>query len=203
MQIWKQKFAWMMIMIKPQDQWILTDDLNAEQLQSGWHRQVQKHLFARFKCSSCSKVWKSIQVVVVFHIRRYRRVWSASQGVVNMRVFRQKCNICKKDSYADPIFSEEAIHKVLHGLVVKILEKCYGKSSRAFDSYQPVAEEDVDGPHDRDNCEACEQGMCVSPPVSLVLATERERKKNILVILLSFLASSFFWLLYAFAVKRN
>ncbi|XP_054840055.1 receptor-transporting protein 3-like [Eublepharis macularius] len=188
LQSWKERFVQLMEKHKPQDKWVLdsSTDLSATDLPSGWYKYEQSHLFARFECSYCSKKWKSIQVVIHFHMHLDKRRWSQSQGQVKMRIFRQKCQKCKNAKYEMPVFSEEAVEKLLQNLTLKILKKCYGESSKSNQFFKPVAEEEVEGPHDRRNCEACQEGMCeaVSLYVRMCQATQWEEKQKILGFLL-------------------
>ncbi|XP_053166185.1 receptor-transporting protein 3-like [Hemicordylus capensis] len=158
---WRREFIRKMKEHKPQDNWVLTTELEISQTPGGWYQYEQKRLFASFKCSNCSRDWKSAQVAVVFRMRleRNRRQWDQGEGQVKMKALRQKCNKCQ-GRYQEPIFSEKMVQLALHNLVVKILEKCYRESNRKMVLQEPEPEEDVEGPHDKANCEACELGLC-------------------------------------------
>ncbi|XP_062987484.1 receptor-transporting protein 3-like [Elgaria multicarinata webbii] len=159
---WRTEFIRKMEAYKPWDQWNLTEEMELRQLQQGWQRFIQKQLFARFKCSNCSHSWKSAQVTIVFHMQLLQTILGQALGQVKMRVFGQKCRVCHSKKYAAPTFSDEMVQCVLHNLVQKILEKCYGKGNRFDPLCRPVAEGVVEGPHDKDNCEACEHGVCLA-----------------------------------------
>ncbi|XP_015280712.1 PREDICTED: receptor-transporting protein 3-like [Gekko japonicus] len=177
---WKERFVQLMKMRKPQDKWTLdvSDDLSGSSY--GWYTYDQKPVFARFECSSCSKEWKSAQVVVRFHMRLESSRWGSSQGQVKTRLFGQRCRRCLQATYEVPIFSEEAAHKLLHNLVLKILDKCYGEPPQNSHFFKHDAEEDVEGPHDRDNCEACQDGTCLARPAFLAQSAQQNDFPDIL-----------------------
>ncbi|XP_042315626.1 receptor-transporting protein 3-like [Sceloporus undulatus] len=154
---WTVEFTKKMAAQKPWDKWILTEELESRQLQFGWHTYVQKHLFASFKCSSCSRSWKSSQVVIVFYMQLTRNIL----GQVRMKIYRQKCRVCGNIKYEEPSFRDDTVQFVLHNLVQKILEKCYGEVSRTAPMREPLAEDFLEGPHERKNCEACKDGWCM------------------------------------------
>ncbi|KAL8188278.1 UNVERIFIED_CONTAM: hypothetical protein K2H54_064563 [Gekko kuhli] len=184
---WKGRFVQLMKIHKPQDKWTLDVSYDLSVSSYGWYTYEQKQVFARFECSSCSKEWKSAQVLVRFHMRLETSRWGLSQGLVKMRTFRQRCHSCLKVKFEEPIFSEEAVRKLLHNLVLKILEKCYEEPQKSWQFFKHDAEEDVDGPHDRDHCEACQEGVCSARP-----ATQPEKSLGIWGFLLVLLAVLFF-----------
>nr|XP_056705900.1 receptor-transporting protein 3-like [Euleptes europaea] len=205
LQSWKERFVELMKDHKPQDKWTLDlfEDLSARHLQSGWYTYDQKQLFARFECSICLREWKSIQVVIRFHMRLDKSRWGQSQGQVKVRIFSQKCRRCTKAKYEEPIFSEEAVQKLLHNLSLKILEKCYGQSQKSFYFLKPDVEENVEGPHDRDNCEACKEGICLARLASTAQPTQQEEYQNIFGFLLLVLLLMFFFAFFAFFFQKK
>ncbi|KAL8188276.1 UNVERIFIED_CONTAM: hypothetical protein K2H54_064542 [Gekko kuhli] len=153
---------------KPQDNWTLdvAEALNISP--RGWYQYEQRHLFARFKCSGCSKRWNSAQSVILFHFRLEKR-WGLRRGQAKMWMFRQKCRRCTTARYEEPVFSEKALETILYNLALRILEKSYGEPKgrpRHCD-----IEETVEGPHDERHCEACEHGMCIEIHTSCPTAT--------------------------------
>jgi len=70
----------------------------------------------RFQCSQCLYRWSSAKVHILFHM---------CYGMVRMRIFRQACRQCHDPQLEEPIFSLENIERLLHNLVLKILEDFY------------------------------------------------------------------------------
>lgn len=143
-------------------------------------------------------------MVVRFHMRLEKSEWSSNQGQVKMKIFRQKCHRCLKAQYEEPIFSDEAAQKLLHNLALKILEKCYREPQKHSQFVKHDAEEDVDGPHDRDNCEACEKGICSGRPLLRAesrKSTQQEKFPDIFGYLLVLLVIVFFF--FVFSSHKN
>ncbi|KAJ7421259.1 receptor-transporting protein 3-like protein [Pitangus sulphuratus] len=81
-------------------------------------------------------------------------------GTVRMRVFRQECRRCRNPQLEYPEFSLETMERILHNLVVKILQYFYKKLVRSSDLLEVVVDVPVKGPHDSAHCEACRLGIC-------------------------------------------
>nr|XP_012626492.1 receptor-transporting protein 3 [Microcebus murinus] len=157
-EVWKQVFQELIQEVKPWHRWTLTPDkgLLPDVLKPGW-MQYQQWVFARFQCSSCSRSWASAQVQVLFHMH-----WSEekSRGQVKMRVFAQRCKKCSQPPFEVPEFTLENISRILNNLVLRILKKCYRERFKSMEEIPMIKEVSLEGPHDRDNCEACLQGCC-------------------------------------------
>ncbi|XP_041533334.1 receptor-transporting protein 3 [Microtus oregoni] len=158
-EVWQQVFQELIQEVKPWHKWTLTPDkeLLPDVLNPGW-TQYQQKTFARFLCPSCSRSWASGCVLVVFHMRWYKK---NSKGRVKMRVFAQRCNKCPEPPFAAPEFSWDNISRILSNLVFRILRKCYGEEFKEMAEIPLLGDTGLEGPHDRNNCEACLQGFCV------------------------------------------
>uniref|UniRef100_A0A8C5Y0X3 Receptor transporter protein 3 n=1 Tax=Microcebus murinus TaxID=30608 RepID=A0A8C5Y0X3_MICMU len=168
-EVWKQVFQELIQEVKPWHRWTLTPDkgLLPDVLKPGW-MQYQQWVFARFQCSSCSRSWASAQVQVLFHMH-----WSEekSRGQVKMRVFAQRCKKCSQPPFEVPEFTLENISRILNNLVLRILKKCYRERFKSMEEIPMIKEVSLEGPHDRDNCEACLQGCCAEPTQAMSLPT--------------------------------
>lgn len=143
------------------DQWTLnlnytqTDTISQADRRRGW--KVFSHCaHGRFKCSSCSKIWSSARVVVLF---RYRLRSEAERGAVIMRPFGQACQRCGDSHFYRPGFSQQDVEDALNRLFGKIRKNCYGEEdyedngSGGFDEVRTK-------PHERALCEGCRMGIC-------------------------------------------
>ncbi|CAO2633398.1 Receptor-transporting protein 3 [Lemmus lemmus] len=158
-EVWQQVFQELIQEVKPWHEWTLTPDkdLLPDVLKPGW-TQYQQKTFARFLCSSCSRSWASGCVLVVFHIRWYKK---KGKGQVKMRVFAQRCNKCPEPPFAAPEYTWDNISRILNNLVFRILKKCYGEGFKEMAEIPLLGDTGLEGPHDSNNCEACLQGFCV------------------------------------------
>lgn len=106
----------------------------------------------RFQCSQCLYRWSSAKVHILFHM---------CYGMVRMRIFRQACRQCHDPQLEEPIFSLENIERLLHNLVLKILEDFYNVPMQSADLLEVVVDGcHASGPHDRTRCEGCRLGVC-------------------------------------------
>ncbi|XP_044523594.1 receptor-transporting protein 3-like [Gracilinanus agilis] len=160
MDIWEQTFQQLIRKEKPQHRWILEVDRNLKINRSGhgW-RQYRHHGFARFRCSLCGRRWISAQAVILFRMRLQE-----PYGEVKMRLFAQRCQRCQMALFEEPEFSEEGVQRVLRSLVRRILLRCYRENvPQEWDleatREDPLREAFLNGPHDRENCEACLLGV--------------------------------------------
>ncbi|KAM7336901.1 receptor-transporting protein 3 [Alexandromys fortis] len=158
-EVWQQVFQELIQEVKPWHKWTLTPDkdLLPDVLNPGWI-QYQQKTFARFICPSCSRSWASGCVLVVFHMRWYKK---NSKGHVKMRAFAQRCNRCPEPPFAAPEFSWDNISRILSNLVFRILRKSYGEEFKEMAEIPLLGDRGLEGPHDSNNCEACLQGFCV------------------------------------------
>ncbi|NXD76535.1 RTP3 protein, partial [Halcyon senegalensis] len=129
--------------------------LQVHVLKPGWKEFVQHRALARFQCSQCFHGWSSAKVHILFHMCQHQ-----GQGMVWMRTFRQECRRCPDPQLEEPYFSQDTVEKLLHNLVLKILEYFYGVSIQATDLLEVVVDAPVAGPHDRARCEGCQLGVC-------------------------------------------
>lgn len=134
------------------DLWVFSVDENF-QAQKGW-LQYSLCCFARFYCSICGRNWASSKVHLLFHMKL-----KMSIGQVKMQIFRQKCKVCSYGEYEEPIILVENAEITIKCLVNRICQKFYKMPIENFpktfvkDGFQ-------NGPHDRNNCEACSRGIC-------------------------------------------
>ncbi|XP_031459619.1 receptor-transporting protein 3-like [Phasianus colchicus] len=106
----------------------------------------------RFQCSQCLYKWSSAKVHILFHM---------CYGMVLMRIFRQACRQCHDPQLEEPIFSLENIERLLHNVVLKILEDFYNVPMQSADLLEVVVDGcRASGPHDRTHCEGCKLGVC-------------------------------------------
>ncbi|NXN09109.1 RTP3 protein, partial [Indicator maculatus] len=131
------------------------DNLQVHDLEPGWKEFVQRRALGRFQCSQCFHVWSSAKVHILFHMCLHK-----GRGMVWMRVFRQSCRQCPKPQLEEPEFSQETVEKVLHNLVLKILNDFYHVTIQASDFLEVVVDVPVSGPHDSARCEGCQLGIC-------------------------------------------
>lgn len=123
------------------------------QAQRGW-LQYSLCCFAKFCCSICGRNWASSKVHLLFYMKL-----QLSFGQVKMHIFRQKCKVCNCATYEQPIFLVENVEVAIKCLVNRIRQKFYKVPVEDF-SRDFVRDGRQDGPHDRDNCEACSKGIC-------------------------------------------
>ncbi|NXT79576.1 RTP3 protein, partial [Zapornia atra] len=131
------------------------DDLQLHALRPGWKEFVQRRAFGRFQCSQCLHGWSSARVHILFHMCR-----SQGWGMVRMRTFRQTCRRCAEPRLEEPQFSEETMEKLLHNLVLKILQYFYHVPIQPSELVEVVVDVPVRGPHDSARCEGCQLGVC-------------------------------------------
>ncbi|XP_045712931.1 receptor-transporting protein 3 [Phyllostomus hastatus] len=163
--VWQKVFRELIQEVKPRHQWTLTLDggLTPSGLQPGW-TQYQQRVFARFRCSLCSRSWASAHVCVLFHMH-----WSKmeSKGQVRMRIFAQRCKKCSQPPFEVPEFTEENTSRILNNLVLRILRSCYREGHTSAEEIPTLKDTVLEGPHDANNCEACLQGSCAQSGLGL------------------------------------
>ncbi|XP_064021618.1 receptor-transporting protein 3-like isoform X2 [Pogoniulus pusillus] len=137
--------------------WTLQEDdnLQVHDLKPGWKEFVQSHTLGRFQCSQCFREWSSAKVHILFHMCLRK-----GRGKVRMRIFRQACRRCPHAPLEEPDFSQETVEKVLHNLVLQILNCFYRVTVQASDFLNVVVDVPVSGPHDSTRCEGCQLGIC-------------------------------------------
>lgn len=149
---WEQMFQELIWEEKPRAKWTLQLDKNIlpDNFKEGW-RQYQQTGHGWFQCSICNRHWISAQVKILCHM-----YWEPRklQGQVLMRIFGQSCQKCSVSKFEKPEFSAESIQRILEKLASHIVQKYYGHGLKK----KPSTSNEwvhLDGPHDRDNCEAC------------------------------------------------
>ncbi|XP_010715065.1 receptor-transporting protein 2-like [Meleagris gallopavo] len=154
MTTWQRIFAEKAASLKLMDPWTFQEDnsLQVHSLKPGWTEFLQNHVSGRFQCSQCLYKWSSAKVHILFHM---------CYGMVLMRIFRQACRQCHEPQLEEPIFSLENIERLLHNLVLKILEDFYNVPMQSADLLEVVVDGcHASGPHDRTHCEGCRLGVC-------------------------------------------
>ncbi|XP_015726993.1 receptor-transporting protein 3-like [Coturnix japonica] len=157
MKTWQEIFAEKAVSMKLMDPWTFQEDnsLQVHRLKPGWTEFLQNHVSGRFQCSQCLYRWSSAKVHILFHV---------CYGMVLMRIFRQACRQCPDPPLEEPIFSLENIERLLHNLVLKILEDFYNMPMLSADLLEVVVDGcHASGPHDRTHCEGCRLGVCRKP----------------------------------------
>ncbi|XP_009815044.2 receptor-transporting protein 3 [Gavia stellata] len=154
---WQEVFAAKIADMHLTEPWKLQEDdsLQVHVLKPGWKEFVQRRALGRFQCSQCFHEWSSAKVHVLFHMRQHR-----GRGKVRMRAFRQACRRCPDPRLEEPEFSQETMERLLHNLVLKILEYFYHLPIQPSDLLEVVVDVPVLGPHDSARCEGCQLGVC-------------------------------------------
>ncbi|XP_072294861.1 receptor-transporting protein 3-like [Eucyclogobius newberryi] len=119
----------------------------------GW-KQYIRNTFGRFKCSKCKRGWPSNRVTVVFHFRLNKK----HGGSVKVRLYRQKCKICRHAPMVKPTVDTENIDILMENLVKNIRWKCYHEDIEK--NTRDHVGQDVESPHEPDHCEGCISGIC-------------------------------------------
>ena len=95
---------------------------------------------------------------------RYRLRDGPGRGTVIMRPFGQACQRCPDDAGFDlPGFTEEEVENTLRHLFGKIRKNCYGEEEEEDDDddgWSVCSEKVRTKPHQKDLCEACQEGIC-------------------------------------------
>ncbi|KAJ1087169.1 hypothetical protein NDU88_000359 [Pleurodeles waltl] len=152
--IWDYFFRDLMYRVKPRDSWSLVWE-NRRSVGPQWG-QYRQQAFGRFLCSFCSHSWASAHVLILFHMKLEKK---RRRGTVKMNILRQKCYRCGAGIYEEPEFTEENISIILSNLLISILKLCYREY--VYDEPQPtLVYGSSHGPHQPENCEACQLGIC-------------------------------------------
>jgi hypothetical protein len=88
--------------------------------------------------------------------------YGESLGSVTLRFFGQQCKRCSRvyDYYVDPEFEDESIRLILERLYERIGWFCYGKKRPPKNKTDNHRENKIEGPHEKNLCEACRLGCC-------------------------------------------
>ncbi|XP_074010102.1 receptor-transporting protein 3-like [Numenius arquata] len=157
MRTWQDIFAEKIADAHLTEPWMLQEDdtLQVHVLEPGWKEFVQRCALGRFRCSQCLQEWSSAKVHILFHMCRFQ-----GQGMVRMRAFRQACRRCPDPQLEEAEFNHETVERLLHNLVLKILQYFYHVSVQPSDLLEVVVDAPVAGPHNSDRCEGCQLGVC-------------------------------------------
>ncbi|KAM6389138.1 receptor-transporting protein 2 [Pluvialis apricaria] len=157
MRTWQDIFAEKIADMHLTEPWMLQEDdtLQVNVLKPGWKEFVQRSALGRFRCSQCFQEWSSVKVHILFHMCRCQG-W----GMVCMRAFRQACRRCPNPRMEKAEFSQETMERLLHNLVLKILQYFYHVPVQPSDLLEVVVGAPVAGPHNSARCEGCQLGVC-------------------------------------------
>ncbi|XP_053316035.1 receptor-transporting protein 4-like [Spea bombifrons] len=152
--IWQRTFSRVVEEHGIPDDWSLFQDaeLNKEE---GWLCYDQT-TFGSFRCSNCRRFWHSAEISIMFLLQQNR--WNRS-GRVRMRIFRQQCSQCEYPIMETPNIQIKNVERVVRNLANKICRTYYGAPTGTED-LKSIANVKADGPHDKENCEACQGGIC-------------------------------------------
>ncbi|XP_066458380.1 receptor-transporting protein 3-like [Eleutherodactylus coqui] len=135
--------------------WELYGDDNLNTQERG--AQYTQRTFGRFQCSGCKRWWNSAEVHVLFFMTLNKPL---RQGTVKMRIFRQECKRCSFPKLEKPEISHENIIRITKNLVNRILQVFYGEMKLKQNLKPEVYSKDMEGPHDKEHCEACKLQIC-------------------------------------------
>ncbi|XP_054061164.1 receptor-transporting protein 3-like [Rissa tridactyla] len=157
MRTWQDIFAEKIADVHLKEPWMLQEDdtLQVHVLEPGWKEFVQRRALGRFRCSQCFQEWSSAKVHILFHMCR-----GLGQGTVRMRTFRQACRRCPDPRLEEAEFNQETVERLLHNLVLKILQYFYHLPVQPSDLLEVVVDAPVAGPHNSTRCEGCQLGIC-------------------------------------------
>ncbi len=114
--------------------------------------------FYRFHCPKCSKGWASAKAKVVFYYPNRNQ----PLGRVSMRFYGQQCRKCSRvnNNFVDPEYDNDAMKLILEKLYEIIGYNCYGKQRPPKPKNYVEKENNIQGPHEKNLCEACKMGCC-------------------------------------------
>lgn len=78
------------------------------------------------------------------------------------------CRWCPNPQLEEPEFNLETTERLLHNLVLKILEYCYGVHIQPSNLLEVVVDALVAGPQDSALCEGCQLGVCSKAKLATV-----------------------------------
>ncbi|XP_032049166.1 receptor-transporting protein 3-like [Aythya fuligula] len=159
MRTWQKIFAQKIAEMGVEEPWTIQEDgsLQVHSPKHGRREYLQKHAAGRFQCSHCLREWSSAKVHILFHM---------CQGKVRMRIFQQSCRHCSSALLEEPSFSQENMERILHNLVLQILEDFYEVPVQPSDLMEVMVDTVPAGPHDSSHCEGCRLGACSKPLVA-------------------------------------
>jgi len=141
-------------------------DVNSQNLERGKPLRFTYMLNASFVCNEkvrkkqgkrwieeeCGNHWTSNMTTVMFEYQATSR-----GGLIKMEKFGQSCKVCD-GNFMSPMYDRESAMNAGKKLQEKILEKFYGvqKKTNSSGTFTLKGQK----PHESDNCEACEKGVC-------------------------------------------
>ncbi|XP_073445485.1 receptor-transporting protein 3-like [Dendrobates tinctorius] len=155
MDAWKEEFNYEIQERRVPGYWVLCEDEGLGVQEKG--AKYTQRTFARFKCSGCKRWWNSAEVHVLFFMNLNRAL---KQGTVKMRIFRQECKKCSIPKLEKPEISHENIIRITRNLVNRIMQVFYGEKKAKQELKPEVYSNDMEGPHDKEHCEACKLMVC-------------------------------------------
>lgn len=154
-EIWEDEFYYEIEERRVPGAWTLYEDESLHMEEKG--AKYTQRTFARFKCSGCTRWWNSAEVHVLFFMNLNRKL---KQGTIKMKIFRQECKKCSFPKWEMPEISHENIVRITTNLVNRILQVFYGKKKAKQDLKPEVYSQSMEGPHDKEHCEACKLMIC-------------------------------------------
>ncbi|XP_073529206.1 receptor-transporting protein 3-like [Phyllobates terribilis] len=155
MDAWEEEFNYEIEERGVPGSWELYEDEGLGVQEKG--AKYTQRTFARFKCSGCKRWWNSAEVHVLFFMNLNK---SLQQGTVKMRIFRQECKKCSFPELEEPEISIENIVRIIKNLVNRIMQVFYGEKKAKQELKPEVYSNDMEGPHDKEHCEACKLKIC-------------------------------------------
>ncbi|CAF2559645.1 unnamed protein product [Rotaria sp. Silwood2] len=121
-------------------------------------RKMEKTGYARFHCPKCSNGWASAKAKVVLYYPNANE----PVGRVSIRFFGQQCKKCCRNAtyFADPEFEDDWIKPTLEKLYERIGWNCYHQKRPTKPIYNDRKVTNIEGPHEKALCEACQLGCC-------------------------------------------
>ncbi|XP_063772576.1 receptor-transporting protein 4-like [Pseudophryne corroboree] len=137
------------------DTWKLFVDDDLQSQEKGL--RYAQHTFGRFRCSLCRRSWNSAEVHVLFlmNLNKYMK-----QGTVRMRIFKQECKKCKFPLLEKPEVSLENVSRIIRNVCSRIQQVFYGQKRVNPDLKPELYSNNMEGPHDKEHCEACRLHIC-------------------------------------------
>ncbi|XP_062306932.1 receptor-transporting protein 3-like [Osmerus eperlanus] len=155
-QDWIDIFQEKVMELNEEDDWQIEfdDSIKPNGTEPGWQEHITK-TFAWFQCSKCKRKWPSSRVMVVFHMKLWKR---QRKGVVKVRRLCQDCKKCTAAPMEKPTFIPDNLDILLEKLIEKIRLKCYHE--RTDEVNKSFRTDPVRSPHEPAHCEACMLGIC-------------------------------------------
>ncbi|XP_067085960.1 receptor-transporting protein 3-like [Osmerus mordax] len=156
-QDWIDIFQEKVMELNEEDDWQIEfdDSIKPNGTEPGWQQYITK-TFAWFQCSKCKRKWPSSRVMVVFHMKLWKR---QRKGFVKVRRLCQDCKKCTAAPMEKPTFSPDNLDILLEKLIEKIRLKCYHERTDGVNKSFRMGP--VQSPHEPAHCEGCMLGICI------------------------------------------